>query len=172
MAATAQPLPPPGDGDDPSLAFGALPGLVGYHLRRAQLALFRRFAQEVTAAEGVTPGVFGLLQLIGANPGLSQSRLAEAMEVDRSAVVRVLDQMERRGLIERAAAEDDRRRYCLRLTETGEAALRRIEAAVVEHEERFLAPLSARERTTLVALLMRLHAGRDHGGKDHGGKDR
>ena len=161
MAASAHPPPPSGDGGDDSLSYGVLPGLVGYHLRRAQVGLFRRFAHEVTAAEGVTPGVFGLMQVIGANPGLSQSRLADAMEVDRSAVVRVLDQMERRGLIERAAAEDDRRRYCLRLTGAGEAALRRMESAVAEHEERFLAPLSPRERATLVSLLMRLQGGRD-----------
>ncbi len=51
-----------------------------FHLRRAQIAAFKRFAHAVSAAEGITPGLYGMLQAIGNNPGLSQSALAVAME--------------------------------------------------------------------------------------------
>jgi DNA-binding MarR family transcriptional regulator len=59
---------------------------------------FRHFAHAVSAAEGITPGLYGMLQAIGNNPGLSQSALAVAMEVDRSSIVKVVDQLEQKGL--------------------------------------------------------------------------
>ena len=80
------------------LKAGALPGLLGYRLRLAQQAVFRDFAASV---QGLSPGRVGLLITIDANPGLTQSRLAESAERDRSTMVGVLDQLEARGLIER-----------------------------------------------------------------------
>ena len=81
---------------------GALPQLLGYRLRLAQQAVFRDFAASV---QGLSPGRVGLLIFIDANPGVTQSRLAEAVERDRSTMVGVLDQLQARGLIERRTAE-------------------------------------------------------------------
>jgi len=76
--------------------YGLLPGLVGYQLRMAQIALFRDFAQG-PGGEDVTPGLFGVLVIIEANPDLKQSELARATHLDRSTVVTVIDNLERRG---------------------------------------------------------------------------
>jgi DNA-binding Lrp family transcriptional regulator len=75
-----------------------------------------------------------MLQVIAANPGLTQNRLAEVMEVDRSAIFKVVNQLEARGLILRAPSDLDRRSNCLRLTEHGQASLARLEARVKAHE--------------------------------------
>jgi len=80
------------------LAAGGLPGLLGYRLRLAQQAVFRDFADSV---HGLSPGRVGLLVYIDANPGVTQSRLAEAVNRDRSTMVGVLDQLQARGLVER-----------------------------------------------------------------------
>ncbi len=77
---------------------GALPQLLGYRLRLAQQAVFRDYAASV---HGLSPGRVGLLVYVDANPGVTQSRLAEAAERDRSTMVGVLDLLEGRGLIER-----------------------------------------------------------------------
>src|SRR5262245_22809891 len=61
---------------------GILDGLLGYHLRRAQVAVFQDFALTMRGMGGVTPGQFGVLALIQANAGLTQSALGEAMGVD------------------------------------------------------------------------------------------
>jgi len=97
-----------------------------------------------------------MLQVIAANPGLAQSRLAEAMEVERSTIVKVADQLEARGLIERVPSAVDRRSHCLELTETGRGELARIEGLVLAHEADLTAKLTPAERQTLTRLLIRL----------------
>lgn len=145
---------PPQAGQE--LAYGLLPQVLGYHLRRTQVAIFRHFSRTVAAETGITPGLLGMLQVIAANPGLAQSRLAEAMEVDRSTIVKVVDQLEARGLIVREASASDKRSYCLRLTAQGAAELPRMQRLMIEHEDAFAQPLSAKERRQLIALLKRL----------------
>lgn len=136
--------------------YGSMADEVGFCLRRAQVAAFKHFARTVTAAEEITPGLYGMLQVIANNPGLSQSALAVAMDVDRSSIVKVIDQLEERGLIVRDAAPADRRRYRLRMTSTGTQLLKRIQKAVMRQDQEFSARLASTERATLIALLKRL----------------
>jgi len=131
------------------LSPGALPGLLGYRLRLAQQAVFRDFAASV---QGLSPGRVGLLMLVEANPGITQSRLAEAARRDRSTMVGVLDQLEARGLIERRRGAD-RRSNGLWLTRRGRAFLARALRSIAAHERRIAARLSAAEHRQLLALL-------------------
>jgi DNA-binding MarR family transcriptional regulator len=131
---------------------GALPGLLGYRLRLAQQAAFRDFA---TSVQGLSPGRVGLLIYIDANPGVTQSRLAEAVERDRSSMVGVLDQLEARGLIERRRGKD-RRTNGLWLTRAGRVLLARALRGIARHEKRIAAHLSAAERRRLLELLGRI----------------
>lgn len=139
------------------LSRGLLPTLLGYHLRRAQTAVFKDFAEVVGVEEDITPGLFGMLQVIAANAGLSQSRLAEAMDVDRSTIVTVVDRLEARGLVERLSSLHDRRSHSLCVTTKGARAMARMERLVLRHEATFASVLSADERETLVRLLARLY---------------
>ena len=128
---------------------GALAGLLGYRLRLAQQAVFRDFAASV---HGLSPGRVGLLITIDANPGITQSRLAESASRDRSTMVGVLDQLEARGLIERRRGSD-RRTNGLWLTRAGRALLGRALREIARHERRIGARLTAAERRQLLALL-------------------
>ena len=134
---------------DAGLNSGALPDLLGYRLRLAQQAVFRDFASSV---QGLSPGRVGLLIYIDANPGVTQSRLAEAASRDRSTMVGVLDQLEGRGLVERRRGAD-RRTNGLWLTRGGRTLLARALRAIARHERRIAAQLSAAERRQLLALL-------------------
>ena len=131
---------------------GALPELLGYRLRLAQQAAFRDFAASV---QGLSPGRVGLLILIDANPGVTQSRLAEAASRDRSTMVGVLDQLEARGLIERRRGQD-RRTNGLWLTRAGRTLRARALRGVARHERRIASKLSAAERRQLLELLGRI----------------
>ena len=133
---------------------GVLPALVGYRLRLAQQAVFRDFASSV---QGLSPGRVGMLLLIEANPGVTQSRLAQAVSRDRSTMVGVLDQLETKGLIERRRGAD-RRTNGVWLTRIGRAALARAKRAIAIHERRVAARLSSAERTQLLELLERISA--------------
>lgn len=162
----------PGAGDAPAKAasggtrqalgegieLGGLPQLVGYQLRLAQVAIFR----DLNAALGeyeITPGLYGVLEVIAANPGLKQTQLARAVQLDRSSVVSVIDKLERRTLVSRRVAAGDRRSNALELTAGGVALLKRLRPLVRAHEERLAAGLSASERATLMALLARVFPG-------------
>jgi DNA-binding MarR family transcriptional regulator len=132
---------------------GVLPGLIGYQLRLAQRAIFADFADTV-GESGISPGLFGILVVIGENPGLTQQALADAAHLDRSTVVTVIDKLEDRGLVERHAA--DRRSNGLFLADKGAVLLRGLKRKVSQHERRVVQNLSVRERAQLVALLQRI----------------
>ncbi|MGQ0511263.1 MAG: MarR family winged helix-turn-helix transcriptional regulator [Betaproteobacteria bacterium] len=132
-----------------ALRQGALPELLGYRLRLAQQAAFRDFAASV---QGLSPGRVGLLILIDANPGVTQSRLAEAVRRDRSTMVGVIDLLEAKGLVERRRGYD-RRTNGLWLTRPGRQLLARALRRIAEHERRIAARLSAAERNRLLKLL-------------------
>lgn len=132
---------------------GDLPGLLGYALRRAQVAAFADFARAIPE---LTPGQFGVLALIDANTGLSQSELGEALGVDRSTVVATLDRLQARGLIARGPSPTDRRAHALRLTAAGRALLADAGRRVRAHEARIAAALEPDERRRLIELLARV----------------
>lgn len=144
--------PRPGDG----LEHGILPDLIGYQLRLAQLAVFRDFERTVGDL-GVSPGRVGVLVLINGNPGITQSRLAEAVGLDRSTLVPVLDDLERRGFVERRRGTD-RRTNGLSLTASGKQLLGRVKRRIAAHERRMVSGLSEVERAQLVALLAKLRS--------------
>lgn len=137
------------------LDLGGLPELVGYQLRMAQIALFRDFAQG-PGEHDVTPGLFGVLVVIEANPDLKQSDLARATHLDRSTVVTVIDNLERRGLVERRAAVSDRRANAIRLTAAGSALLRKLKRQVAQHEKRLVRNFSEAERASFLTLLQKV----------------
>jgi|APFre7841882724_1041349.scaffolds.fasta_scaffold00092_12 DNA-binding MarR family transcriptional regulator len=137
-----------------ALDHGLLPGLLGYQLRLAQQAVFRDFERAADGL-GVSPGRFGMLVLIEANPGVSQSRLAQEIGLDRSTLVAILDVLEETRLVERRAGED-RRSNALWLTRRGKGVVERMKARVAEHEARIAARLTPAEQATLLDLLGRL----------------
>ena len=137
---------------------GILPELIGYQLRRAQVKVFNSFAEHLDRL-GLTPGQFGVLVLIGANPGSSQSALARAVGSSRSLMVRTIDRLEANGMVARRRAPADRRSHAIVLTARGGRMVERLERDVAEHERRMTEPLSADERDTLLRLLRRLNDG-------------
>jgi len=138
-----------------AITFGMLPELIGYRLRIAQIGIFRDFCTSMDEAE-ITPTLFGVLVLIDANPGMKQTQLADAIQLDRSSVVSVLDKLEARGLVERVRAPDNRRANALHLTAAGRHLLHSLIPQVRAHEERVLQDLDAAERAQLRKLLGRL----------------
>lgn len=135
--------------------FGELPSLLGYEIRRAQIAVFKHFAATV-GQEEITPGLFGTLVLIERNQGMSQSSLARALSLDRSTMVAVIDQLERRGLVRRHKDPNDRRRHALHLTDVGCAFMARVRDRVAAHEAKMTAQLSDEEKAELFRLLRKV----------------
>jgi DNA-binding MarR family transcriptional regulator len=140
--------------DDP-LDLGMLPGLLGYQLRRAQIATFQHFAATVGKA-GVTPGWFGLMVIVANNEGLSQTRLARALGIDGSTMVAMIDRLEENGWLQRRRSEVDRRSHALYLTEAGNELLAQLMPQVEAHEAELAAGLSADDKQNLLGLLAKI----------------
>jgi DNA-binding MarR family transcriptional regulator len=70
--------------------------------------------------------------------------------------VNVIDKLEDRRLVERRAANGDRRSKALFLTPEGKRLLQKLKPLVAEHERRLRRDLSAAEEKTLVSLLQRI----------------
>ena len=99
------------------------------------------------------PREFAVLNILDANPGLTQQQVGAQADVDPSTMVALLDGLEQRGLAERRAHPDDRRKRAVYLTPKGEKTLARgREIAGAVGEETF-ARLNATERKQLNALL-------------------
>lgn len=139
----------------PGLDYGVLDQLLGYSLRRAQVALFLAF-HAATRGQHITPPRFTALVIVGANPGISQSTLGAVLGIARSGATLLTDWMVGRGLVERRRRPDDGRAWGLQLTRRGAQALDRMKAAVLTEDRRRAAKLSAAERRELMRLLEKL----------------
>jgi len=87
---------------------GPLPHLVGYMLRRAQLAVFQDFWRGYEAFD-IRPAQYAVLLVIERNPGLRQSQVSAALNIKRANLVALLDSLESRGLARRVPVATDRR---------------------------------------------------------------
>lgn len=101
-------------------------------------------------------GSVALLSLIGLNAGISQNDLAAAVVLKKSAVTKIISEMEQSGLVTRRKVGSDRRFNALKLTRKGHNKWQRMQQEMLRQQDRFLAPLDEAERETLFALLGRL----------------
>ena len=139
----------------PGIDYDCLDSLLGYALRRAQIAAFNDFYR-ATAGHGITPPRFTALVILSANPGLSQTALGQVLGIARSGAMLITDWLESRGLAERRVRPNDGRAWGLYLSDRGEALLAELKRKVRAREAQRAARLRAAERRMLFRLLDRL----------------
>jgi len=145
----------PGEAVERPIEFDELPNYVGYQVRRTQAKIFSEF--ETTLKDfDFTPGSFGVLTLIRANPGITQVTLAAAFGVDKSTMSPVIFRLEKRGLIRREVLPSDRRCHALFFEETAEAIFVKAREKIRTFEDSVAARLSKVEQRELNRLLSKL----------------
>jgi DNA-binding MarR family transcriptional regulator len=135
-----------------SLDIGVLNEHLGYFIRRLQVWVFQDFIRTLAPVD-IRPAQYSVLVVIAANPGLSQSDLADRLGIERARLVRVLDKLERRGLIQRLASPTDRRSHALRLTREGQKILKRAAMLAALHEAKLIEKLGPEQRKSMLTLL-------------------
>lgn len=139
-------------------ALGHLDHVLGYVLRRAQIAVFNDF-RRAFAEHDISPTQYAVLSIIADQPGLRQGDVSAALGIKRTNFVAVLDELERRGLARRQAVADDRRSRALFLTDDGAALAERLRKLNAAHELRLASALPAGQAETLIELLKKLTDG-------------
>ena len=136
-----------------------LAGLLSFHVRMLSLEVNRAYdrAFAETPLAGGT-GKLTALMLIATNPGISQGQIGIVLSKDRPAMVRVIDHLEREGLVVRTRSAQERRRYGLFLTAQGRASIARYMRTALAYDEAFFAVLSPRECRDLGRLLRKMRA--------------
>ena len=129
---------------------------LGYLLKHAQLRFFELGAVAL-APLGITGREAAVLRAIDAGRPVSQGEIARAMNVDRTTMVALIDDLQVKGLVRRRQDPDDRRKNVVELTDDGRGTVRQAAKAIERAELDFLGPLTAAEaaqfKTTLRALL-------------------
>lgn len=144
------------------IELGPLGNWVGFHLRLAQTASFQAFAHETRSVE-VSPGRFATLMLIGRNPGISQTALANANGRDKSTLTPILEDLQKRGLIARERLKSDRRSYQLYLTDAGRKTLDQLTVCAKRHDDNLDRIIGSKDRAKFLRILQKIAAelGRD-----------
>nr|WP_277346315.1 MarR family transcriptional regulator [Solimonas marina] len=99
---------------------------------------------------------FAVLSVLHRHGGLRQTDLAGVFGTDRTTTMKLVDDLERHGMLQRRPHAGDRRANALELTAAGEVARQNILERLSEQESIFLEPLSPAERMMLHELLLRL----------------
>jgi DNA-binding MarR family transcriptional regulator len=127
---------------------------IGYNMKRAYMQVQEDVA-ETLAPFGLRIGTFSALAVVIESPGISQTQLSQVLNIKRSGVVVVVDELEGAGVLERARVEGDRRAYSLRVTPDGERLWRKAERAVRQHERALFSGLGEDGARVLNDLLAR-----------------
>jgi DNA-binding MarR family transcriptional regulator len=135
---------------------GCLPRLLGYNLRRAHQSSWRHYVT-VIGETRLRPGLFSLLVLVRANPGIAQIELGTHLGVDKASIVALLDRLESAELITRKRSLRDRRRQGISLTTAGNAELEALLASVRVLERQMATRYTKAELEQFHEFLQRMY---------------
>jgi DNA-binding MarR family transcriptional regulator len=138
-----------------SINFGPLANWVGFNLRMAQEAAFQGFSRR-SQEIGESPGRFATLTLIARNPGISQTELSQANGRNKSSLTPVVEDLVRRGLVERNRMDSDRRIYHLNVTPAGKKILTTMTRCARRHERNLDCVIGVRDRKRFIQILKRI----------------
>jgi DNA-binding MarR family transcriptional regulator len=119
----------------------------------------RAMVGEALRPLGLFPGQELLLLQLNDGECRSQADLVDTLGLDPSTVTKMLQRLERTGVVERRHSEDDRRVVLVSLTETGCAAREAVEEVWQALEDSTVRTLSERQRRQLLDLLRRVEDG-------------
>jgi MarR family transcriptional regulator, multiple antibiotic resistance protein MarR len=134
----------------PREAVGALIGL-------ARKTMIQRIDAELAPFD-VSAAQWLVVLLVGENAVSSATGLCDMLAYDPGAMTRLLDRLERKGIVRRVRVPEDRRTIQLELTDSGKALYPKIIAAIADVNNDLLRGFSRDEVNQLEAYLRRMLA--------------
>jgi MarR family transcriptional regulator for hemolysin len=102
---------------------------------------------------GLTRSQWRVMAYVSRYPGISQSELAENIELSRMAITGLLDRMSNKGLVDRRLVESDRRVRAVFLSEKGQALIKHMNSTAVQVLQQIFANTTNKDREQLRELL-------------------
>jgi DNA-binding MarR family transcriptional regulator len=130
-------------------------------LARVGTAVKLRFV-EALGEENISIYQYGVLAVLGEGAREAQATIADVLDLDRSLLVGILDELEEDGLIERRRDPNDRRRHTVSLTAEGKRRLIRLRALVKRIEQTYFAGLDDDGRKALHDALLSVAGTHDY----------
>ncbi len=128
---------------------------VGFQLSSLGHAVAAQFSARLTPVE-LEPRQFALLRRVAIHEGGSQQAMGERLGIPPSRMVALVDELERRKLIERQPSPSDRRAHALYLTPAGKRLLAKATELAASYEREITQDLDADERALLLEQLDRV----------------
>ena len=137
------------------LDWGLLSRHVGPRVRLLRNMLNTR-SIAVSEPFGLPTGSLTIMALMAQNPGSSQVELAQYAGITGPSLVGIVDELERRGLVQRERSKEDRRRNMLVVTDKGERTMNALFDEVRHIEDPIQEELSAEELDQFISLIDRI----------------
>ncbi len=106
----------------------------------------------------VTPGQLAILFLLKGKNRQSMTDLSQGLEIDNSAMTRLIDRLEKNGLVERNNSTNDRREYHIIITEAGILETERVKKVIVAINKKIEDEFSLKELDEFKRTLMRMNS--------------
>jgi DNA-binding MarR family transcriptional regulator len=139
---------------------------VAFKLSALGYAVSKGF-KEILEPFELHPREFAVLRAVSVEDGQTQQALGDRLQIPRSRMVSIVDELEARGFLERRPNPADRRVREIHVTETGRTVIEQAFAQALAYEQEVTEPLTAPERTQLFDLLDRVSAGLGVGAGAH-----
>jgi MarR family transcriptional regulator, transcriptional regulator for hemolysin len=130
---------------------------LGFVLHDVARLLRKRFEQRARDL-GLTRSQWQTLAYLSQNEGIHQGGLADILEIEPITLVRILDKLETRGLVERRQHAADRRIWLLYLTPAAHPVLTEIRGIGEVTRGEALTGISDQERAQLLNILLIMKA--------------
>jgi MarR family transcriptional regulator, lower aerobic nicotinate degradation pathway regulator len=130
---------------------------VGLLLRLAHQRASRTF-RDALVPLGIDGRLFGVLSALGRLGPSTQARLITELDADKSAMLRTVDDLEQRGLVERQSVPGDRRARIIALTAEGQQCLAAAERTAKQTSATLFASMDPAQLVTLRDTLARFVA--------------
>ena len=134
---------------------GPLGRYLGSQLRLTHIAALDAL-EAAFAPHKSSPIRFALMDQVSERPGSTQATLADILDVDRTTLVPMIADMERKGLLRRQSSASDKRAVQVWLTEKGKKLLRELNPLAAAHERRLCGDLTEKEKLLLIDALRKL----------------
>ncbi|MGC8461418.1 MAG: MarR family winged helix-turn-helix transcriptional regulator [Candidatus Dormibacteria bacterium] len=128
---------------------------IGYRLKHVQ-ARFQSIQRDALTPLELNGQLLAVLIVADSHAPELQQRIGERLNVDRTTMVALIDNLEVAGFVERRSDSRDRRGRYVHVTPKGKKAISEGLEASTLAESLFLAPLSPTERETFREMLAKL----------------